>query len=137
MNSVRLLIIWKLPYRIFLHVLNPQMKISLIFGIIHMTFGVMLSLWNMVSFFVHFQKFSLSNYISVTILMCFFLKIEWFLFRAMKNIFLFQVANRHYHEIVLEFLPRLIFLVFIFGYLILMIFIKWFYYGANLPDPYR
>ena len=57
---------------IFLHVLNPQMKISLIFGIIHMTFGVMLSLWNMVSFFWSLKKLKLSNTgnTSVIVLMC-------------------------------------------------------------------
>merc|ERR1719150_2063969 len=70
-----------------------KMKISLIFGVIHMTFGVMMSLWN-------------------------------------------KISKRQYSHIFLEFLPQLIFLLGIFGYLILMIFIKWVLYGANLPDPY-
>merc|ERR1719445_1176329 len=65
-----------------------KMKISLIFGIIHMSFGVMLSLWN-------------------------------------------KISKRQFAHIFLEFLPQLIFLLFIFGYLVLMIFIKWIYYGAN------
>jgi len=69
-----------------------KMKISLIFGIVHMTFGVMLSLWNLVS-------------------------------------------RREFQYIFLEFLPRIIFLLFVFGYLVLMIFIKWTMYGANLSDP--
>ena len=64
-----------------------KMKISLIFGVIHMTFGVMLSLWN-------------------------------------------KISKRQYSYILLEFLPQLIFLLGIFGYLILMIFIKWSMYGA-------
>jgi V-type H+-transporting ATPase subunit a len=64
------------------------MKISLIFGVIHMSFGVLLSVWN-------------------------------------------KVNHRHYHSIILEFFPQFIFLLFIFGYLIFMIFLKWIMYGAN------
>eukprot|EP00091_Calanus_sinicus_P007383 TRINITY_DN18411_c0_g1_i1.p1 TRINITY_DN18411_c0_g1~~TRINITY_DN18411_c0_g1_i1.p1 ORF type:complete len:127 (+),score=13.90 TRINITY_DN18411_c0_g1_i1:111-491(+) len=64
------------------------MKISLIFGVIHMAFGVMISVWN-------------------------------------------KVNKRQYHSIILEFLPQIIFLLFLFGYLIVMIFIKWVLYGAN------
>ena len=70
-----------------------KMKISLIFGIIHMTFGVLLSLWN-------------------------------------------KISKKQYSHIILEFLPQLIFLQGIFGYLILMIFIKWGMYGANLDGPF-
>merc|ERR1719158_2094880 len=70
-----------------------KMKISLIFGIIHMSFGVMLSLWN-------------------------------------------KMARRQYSQILLEFLPQLVFLLGIFGYLVLMIFIKWIYYGANYDGPF-
>merc|ERR1719158_1540135 len=70
-----------------------KMKISLIFGIIHMSFGVMLSLWN-------------------------------------------KISKRQYAHIFLEFLPQLIFLLGIFGYLVLMIFIKWIYYGANYDGPF-
>lgn len=70
-----------------------KMKISLIFGVIHMTFGVMLSLWN-------------------------------------------KVAKRVYHEIFLEFIPQIIFLLFIFGYLIVMIFMKWVLYGPR-PIAYQ
>ena len=64
------------------------MKISLIFGVIHMSFGVLLSVWN-------------------------------------------KVSKRQYHSIILEFFPQIIFLIFIFGYLIFMIFMKWIMYGAN------
>merc|ERR1711890_94665 len=45
-----------------------KMKISLIFGVIHMSFGVMVSLWN-------------------------------------------KIAQRKYHEIFLEFIPQIIFLL--------------------------
>lgn len=65
-----------------------KMKISLIFGVIHMSFGVMISVWN-------------------------------------------KVNKRQYHSIILEFFPQIIFLFFLFGYLIVMIFIKWVLYGAN------
>ena len=70
-----------------------KMKISLIFGVIHMTFGVMLSLWN-------------------------------------------KLNKRQYSQILLEFIPQLVFLLGIFGYLILMIFIKWIMYGANQAEPF-
>jgi len=69
-----------------------KMKISLIFGVIHMSFGVMMSLWN-------------------------------------------KLAKKQYASIILEFFPQIIFLLGIFGYLIVMIFIKWTLYGANLADP--
>lgn len=70
-----------------------KMKISLIFGVIHMTFGVLLSLWN-------------------------------------------KLSNRKYHEVALEFIPQIVFLLGIFGYLVLLIFVKWVMYGANIADPF-
>ena len=65
------------------------MKISLIFGLIHMVFGVTLSAWQ-------------------------------------------KVLKRKYAEIFVEFIPQLVFLVFIFCYLILLIFFKWVSYSANV-----
>jgi len=70
-----------------------KMKISLIFGVIHMTFGVLLSLWN-------------------------------------------KLSKKQYHQVLLEFIPQLVFLIGIFGYLVTMIFIKWVMYGANKEDPF-
>jgi len=70
-----------------------KMKISLIFGIVHMTFGVLLSLWN-------------------------------------------KLSKKQYHQVVLEFIPQIVFLLGIFGYLVIMIFIKWVMYGANMQDPF-
>jgi len=70
-----------------------KMKISLIFGVIHMSFGVLLSVWN-------------------------------------------KVNHRAYHSIILEFFPQIIFLIFIFGYLIFMIFMKWLMYGANFEGAF-
>merc|ERR1719427_1036711 len=70
-----------------------KMKISLIFGVIHMTFGVMLSLWN-------------------------------------------KLSKKQYHQVLLAFIPQLVFLLGIFGYLVTMIFIKWVMYGANMDDPF-
>ncbi len=65
-----------------------KMKISLIFGLIHMVFGVCLSAWN-------------------------------------------KALNRKYASIVLQFMPQLIFLLFIFCYLIFLIFFKWVAYYAD------
>ena len=82
-----------------------KMKISLIFGVIHMTFGVLVRCpenFFMVILFSQNLK-SLGN----------------------------KVSKRQWSGIFLEFLPQLIFLLFLFGYLISMIFIKWFLYGAN------
>ena len=45
------------------------------------------------------------------------------------------MSKRQWSGILLEFLPQLIFLLFLFGYLITMIFIKWFLYGANYGAP--
>ena len=42
-----------------------------------------------------------------------------------------KVNNAKYHAIFLEFIPQLVFLLFLFGYLISMIFVKWVLYGAN------
>merc|ERR1712004_419060 len=47
-----------------------------------------------------------------------------------------KLSKKQYASIFLEFFPQVIFLLGIFGYLILMIFIKWVLYGANLPDPH-
>merc|ERR1711915_473819 len=68
-------------------------KISLIFGVVHMTFGVLMSLWN-------------------------------------------KINRRQYHAIILEFFPQIAFLLLLFGYLIVLIFIKWILYGANYADPW-
>jgi len=76
----------KIPY------LNAyKMKISIIFGVVHMTFGVVLAIWN------------------------------------------HRYFNRRY-AIFLEFLPQIIFLLFLFGYLCLLMFIKWTKYYAGAED---
>ena len=41
------------------------------------------------------------------------------------------MSSAKYHAIILEFIPQLVFLMFLFGYLISMIFVKWVLYGAN------
>lgn len=76
----------KIPY------LNAyKMKISIIFGVVHMTFGVVLGIWN--------HRF----------------------FGRRNNIFV-------------EFLPQIIFLLFLFGYLCILMFIKWTKYYAGAED---
>ena len=65
-----------------------KMKISLIFGLLHMLFGLMLSFAN-------------------------------------------KVIKRNYVDILLEFLPQVLFLVCIFFYLVFMIFFKWAKYYAD------
>jgi V-type H+-transporting ATPase subunit a len=67
------------------------MKISLIFGLVHMVFGVSLSSWN-------------------------------------------RMLKRKYASIFLEWIPQLVFLVFVFCYLIFLIFFKWITYHADTPN---
>ena len=47
-----------------------------------------------------------------------------------------KISKRQYSHIFLEFLPQLIFLLFLFGYLISMIFMKWIMYGADYDAPW-
>jgi len=76
----------KIPY------LNAyKMKISIIFGVVHMTFGVVLGIWN-------------HRY-----------------FGRQQNI-------------LVEFVPQIIFLLFLFGYLCILMFIKWTKYYAGAPE---
>lgn len=64
-----------------------KMKLSIIFGVMHMIFGVCMSLVNMIYF-------------------------------------------RRYASIVLEFIPQIVFLLLIFGYMVFMMVFKWFMYGG-------
>ena len=71
-----------------------KMKISIILGVLHMTFGVCMSFWN----HKYFQK--------------------------PVNIFT-------------EFIPQLLFLLCLFGYLALLMFVKWTKYYANkIPEEF-
>lgn len=78
--------IWQLAATNKILFLNSyKMKLSIIFGVIHMIFGVSMSVINM----VHFRR-----------------KIG----------------------ILLEFLPQILFLVLLFGYMVFMMFLKWVLY---------
>lgn len=68
-----------------------KMKISIIIGVVHMMFGVMLSLWN--------------------------------------HIYFKRAVN-----ILCEFIPQVLFMVFLFFYLCVLMFHKWIWYGANIKD---
>lgn len=79
--------IWSLSQN-HLNFLNSfKMKMSVILGIVHMTFGVLLGVFN----HVHFKKPS---------------------------------------NILLVFIPEIIFMLFLFGYLVVLIFYKWIVYSA-------
>nr|CAD7398281.1 unnamed protein product [Timema poppensis] len=67
-----------------------KMKLSIIIGVFHMLFGVVLSLWN------------------------------YTYFRLTANI-------------VFQFIPQIIFLIFLFFYMVLLMFIKWVNYGPTNP----
>ncbi|XP_015487839.1 V-type proton ATPase 116 kDa subunit a isoform X2 [Parus major] len=82
-----LLEIWSLATN-HLNFLNSfKMKMSVVLGIVHMGFGVVLGVFN----HVHFKQ---------------------------------------HHRLVLEFLPEIIFLLALFGYLVFLIFYKWIKFSA-------
>ncbi len=83
--------IWQTATNKIIFLNSYKMKISLIFGLIHMVFGVTLSSWN-------------------------------------------KVLKRTYAELFLEFLPQLIFLLFVFCYLPVIIIFKWIYYYADTAN---
>lgn len=83
--------IWQIANNKINFLNSYKMKISIIFGIIHMMFGVILSIWN--------HRF----------------------FQRPINIYC-------------EFIPQVIFLCSLFGYLIILVFHKWVWYGASGDD---
>ncbi|XP_040898153.1 V-type proton ATPase 116 kDa subunit a [Toxotes jaculatrix] len=80
--------IWNLASNRLTFLNSYKMKMSVILGIIHMTFGVVLSTYN----HLHFRK---------------------------------------RHNLYLVFLPELLFLLCLFGYLVFMIFYKWLVFSAK------
>lgn len=81
--------VWQIAPANNLNFINSlKMRLSVILGILQMTFGVMLSSVN-------------------------------------------HVINGQPRRLVLEFLPQIIFMVSIFGYLVFLIFFKWFAYGPR------
>ncbi|KAL7636808.1 UNVERIFIED_CONTAM: hypothetical protein RMT77_012564 [Armadillidium vulgare] len=85
--------IWQISLNKITFQNSYKMKISVIIGIIHMMFGLVLSLLN----YIHFKK---------TI------------------------------DILFQFIPQVIFLMGLFGYLCFMIIYKWFKYSALYDNPY-
>ncbi|XP_068908903.1 V-type proton ATPase 116 kDa subunit a 1 isoform X4 [Tenebrio molitor] len=87
--------VWQIARNKIIFQNSYKMKISIVFGIIHMLFGVALSLFN----FTYFK-----NKLSI----------------------------------VAEFIPQVIFLVFLFFYMVLLMFIKWFmYYPTNIESEIK
>nr|CAI5843989.1 unnamed protein product [Callosobruchus analis] len=82
---------WQLAKNKIIFQNSFKMKISIILGIIHMLFGVIMSLFNHLYF-----------------------------------------KNRL--SIITEFIPQIIFLSFLFLYMVLLMFIKWFVYFANVEE---
>lgn len=83
--------IWALAENKIIFLNTYKMKLSIIFGLIHMVFGVFMSFIN----FMHFRKYS---------------------------------------HIFLEFLPQLLFLLLLFGYLVFMMFFKWVAYSGKATE---
>ncbi|XP_062121709.1 V-type proton ATPase 116 kDa subunit a 1 [Drosophila sulfurigaster albostrigata] len=80
--------VWQLAENKIIFLNSFKMKLSIIIGVLHMVFGVSMSVCN----FVHFKKYS---------------------------------------SIILEFVPQILFLLLLFGYMCFMMFFKWFKYSAS------
>lgn len=80
--------VWQLAENKIIFLNSYKMKISIIFGVIHMLFGVVIGLWNHMYF-------------------------------------------KRKLNITCEFIPQIIFLVFLFLYMVLLMFIKWIKYGPD------
>ncbi|KAL7727761.1 hypothetical protein ACLKA6_008092 [Drosophila palustris] len=80
--------IWQLADNKIIFLNSFKMKLSIIVGVLHMVFGVCMSVCN----FVHFKKYS---------------------------------------SIFLEFVPQILFLLLLFGYMVFMMFFKWFKYSPH------
>lgn len=85
--------VWQVADNKILFLNSYKMKLSIIFGVAHMIFGVCMSVVN----YNHFRR------------------------RA---------------SIVLEFLPQIIFLLLLFGYLVFMMFFKWIRFNPKSEQPY-
>ncbi|CAL1686830.1 unnamed protein product [Lasius platythorax] len=83
--------VWSLAHNKIVFQNSFKMKLSIIFGVAHMIFGVCMSVVNI----VYFKKYS---------------------------------------SLFLEFLPQLLFLVFLFFYMTALMFIKWILYNASSDD---
>lgn len=83
--------IWQAASNKIIFLNSYKMKLSIIFGVIHMIFGVCMNTVNMVHF-------------------------------------------KHKIYILLEFIPQILFLSLIFGYMVFMMFFKWFMYTAKTED---
>ncbi|XP_055384766.1 V-type proton ATPase 116 kDa subunit a 1-like [Condylostylus longicornis] len=79
---------WQMAENKIVFLNTYKMKLSIIFGVAHMVFGVCMSVVN----HIHFRRF--------------------------LNIFL-------------EFMPQIFFLILLFGYMVLLMFIKWIKYSAK------
>ncbi|KAK9298335.1 hypothetical protein QLX08_008333 [Tetragonisca angustula] len=82
---------WILAENKIIFLNSYKMKLSIIFGVVHMIFGVCMSVVNIINF-------------------------------------------KRYSSLFLEFLPQLLFLVFLFFYLVVLMFVKWIIYDATSKD---
>ncbi|KAF7995543.1 hypothetical protein HCN44_006650 [Aphidius gifuensis] len=86
--------VWALSKNKIIFLNSYKMKLSIIFGVVHMIFGVCVSIANI----IHKKKYS---------------------------------------SLILEFLPQLLLLIFLFGYLTVLVMVKWYlYYSTDTKtDP--
>ncbi|KAI5723775.1 hypothetical protein M8J76_010814 [Diaphorina citri] len=113
--------VWQVAENKIIFLNSYKMKLSIIFGVVHMIFGVTLSVIN----HVHFRK-------PVNILLEFLPQLIFLvlLFGYMVTLMFMKWIMVN---ILLEFLPQLIFLVLLFGYMVTLMFMKWIMYAPQNP----
>ncbi|KAI5698923.1 hypothetical protein M8J75_013930 [Diaphorina citri] len=145
--------VWQVAENKIIFLNSYKMKLSIIFGVVHMIFGVTLSVIN----HVHFRKpvnillEFLPQLIFLVLLFGYMVTLmfmKWIMY-APQNLDIPRVVVwLHGHpdvyevdyvcstepvNILLEFLPQLIFLVLLFGYMVTLMFMKWIMYAPQNP----
>lgn len=114
-----------------------KMKISIIFGVAHMLFGIFLSLLNhMWVYYCSLRSFWNIMY-HTTSPLCNQEEIlsilegeKLLLLPVIITVFLCRFFNQHIN-IYCEFIPQVLFMCCLFLYLVFLIFYKWVFYGAG------
>lgn len=104
-------------------------KISIVFGILQMYLGIFISLLNNMYvriFNAAYIDFSIIGGITLSI---FYNYLTFITFESCYIFFCRHFKNRL--NILCEFLPQVLFLTSIFGYLVVLIFVKWIIYTPS------
>lgn len=110
--------IWNIAMNKLTFLNSFKMKMSVILGVVHMLFGISLSLFN------HLWAFHpLLHFLFYVLLVV-----------ILHKLWLSACLCRYFKKplnIYLGFIPEIVFMASLFGYLVIMIFYKWFLYDAS------